>query len=461
MSKRITVVSTDGHVGGRAEQYRSYMEPAFRDRIDDLLQEDRYHELAMGVHRKRMSVPGLYESDQEQVIEVSANVKARLAELDKEGIAAELLLMGSDNAAPFFFEFNNRYPADLRAAGTRAYHRWLADLTSESGGRLLGNADSGPCLDMKATLAELKWVAEHRFASVALPGIIADSQNPLPPLGDKYYDPFWAACVDLGLVLNVHAGWGMPQGVMTELMKRMAGGFKFSGAEGFDQMKMHEGLMELQEQAGGLMQQEVFDLGMGPRQAMWHLMLGGVFDRFPDLKFVMTEIRADWLPATLAHLDARFAREAPKSLKLKPSEYFKRNCGVTPTSPHKAEIEHRRDIGVDQLMFGADLPHAEGTWPNTPQWIRNAFKGVPETDTRKILGQNAIRIYGFDGARLDAIAARIGPTVEEVFAGEELNERLVKHFDKRAGYMAPIEKVDLGKIDALLDADFAQENAVA
>ena len=209
------------------------------------------------------------------------------------------------------------------------------------------------------------------------------------------------------------------------------------------------------------MQQEVFDLGMGPRQAMWHLMLGGVFDRFPKLKFVMTEVRADWLPATLAHLDARFEREAPRSLKLKPSEYYKRNCGVTPSSPHKAEIEHRHEIGVDQFMFGADVPHPESTWPNTQQWIRNAFKGVPEADTRKILGENAIRFFGFDASRLDAIAERIGPTFEEIFAGEELDERLVEHFDKRGGYSAPIEQVDIGKVDALLEGDLAQARATA
>ena len=41
-----------------------------------------------------------------------------------------------------------------------------------------------------------------------------------------------------------------------------------------------------------------------PRRPMWQLMLGGVFDRHPDLKLVLTEVRADWIPATLRHLDA-------------------------------------------------------------------------------------------------------------------------------------------------------------
>ena len=42
---------------------------------------------------------------------------------------------------------------------------------------------------------------------------------------------------------------------------------------------------------------------VSPRRPLWQLMFGGVFDRQPDLKLVMTEVRADWLPATLRELD--------------------------------------------------------------------------------------------------------------------------------------------------------------
>jgi hypothetical protein len=95
------------------------MEPAYRDRIDDLIEEDRYQMNGMRAHRQGMQVPGLYETDQAHIFDLCQNVKSRLAELDREGIAAELLIAGTDNVMPFFFEFNKRYPADLRAAGTR------------------------------------------------------------------------------------------------------------------------------------------------------------------------------------------------------------------------------------------------------------------------------------------------------------------------------------------------------
>ena len=57
------------------------------------------------------------------------------------------------------------------------------------------------------------------------------------------------------------------------------------------------------------------------RRALSQLILGGVFERFPGLKVVLVELRADWIPATLAHLDARVA-ESSLGLPLKPSEYF-------------------------------------------------------------------------------------------------------------------------------------------
>jgi len=43
-------------------------------------------------------------------------------------------------------------------------------------------------------------------------------------------------------------------------------------------------------------------------QALWQMMLGGVFDRFPDLRFILTEIRADWIPTMLVPLDAVYDR---------------------------------------------------------------------------------------------------------------------------------------------------------
>jgi hypothetical protein len=169
---------------------------------------------------------------------------------------------------------------------------------------------------------------------------------------------------------------------------------------------------------------------------------------------MFSEVRCDWVPSTLRFLDEAFDKHHIKT-KLKPSEYFERNCSVTPTSPRQSEVAMRHEIGVDRFFFGSDFPHPEGTWPTSRLWIQHAFKDVPEVEVRKILGENAIRRFNLDRGPLDAAAARIGPTMADIAGGGAVSENYLTSFDRRAGYRSPAESVDLRKIRAELEADLA------
>ena len=83
----------------------------------------------------------------------------------------------------------------------------------------------------------------------------------------------------------------------------------------------------------------------------------------------------------------------------------------------------RRQIGVDNLMFGIDYPHLEGTYPLTKEWLQGTFgaANASVSDTEKILGENAIRVYGFDETVLRAVAAKVGFATEEVLVETELD----------------------------------------
>jgi hypothetical protein len=124
---------------------------------------------------------------------------------------------------------------------------------------------------------------------------------------------------------------------------------------------------------------------------------------------------------------------------------------------HKAEVEMRHEIGVEQILFGRDYPHPEGTWPNTPDWMRDAFAGVPEDELRLMLGENAIRFFGLDRAPLEAIADRIGPTVAELTdSGVTVDDELLAVFDGRGGYLGEAERgARLGEIEPMLAEDLA------
>jgi predicted TIM-barrel fold metal-dependent hydrolase len=58
-------------------------------------------------------------------------------------------------------------------------------------------------------------------------------------------------------------------------------------------------------------------------------------------------------------------------------------------------IQLRDLIGVDNMLWGSDFPHAESTWPKSRDFLQRIFAGVPETDLRKVTSENAARMFGF------------------------------------------------------------------
>ena len=154
------------------------------------------------------------------------------------------------------------------------------------------------------------------------------------------------------------------------------------------------------------------------QQSIAAMIFSGVFERFPRLKVVFTETRSEWVPGALRLLDgihaARFFSHIKDTVKLKPSEYFARQCTVAASFMAAHEAAQRHEVGLANLMWGADYPHVEGTWPRTRKSLARCFKGIPIDEARTILTDNPARIYGFDIDALQPIADRVCPTVEEL-----------------------------------------------
>ena len=92
-----------------------------------------------------------------------------------------------------------------------------------------------------------------------------------------------------------------------------------------------------------------------------------------------------------------------------PSEYYRRNIAIGASCVPRADLELRNAIGTQQIMWGSDYPHPEGTWPNTADYFKSTFSGFPEEDGRQILGENAIQFYSLDREQLQSVANEIGP----------------------------------------------------
>ncbi|MGH3635353.1 MAG: amidohydrolase family protein [Mycobacterium sp.] len=463
MDEPLVIFSGDGHIGQPFGGYRDYIDPAYRDRLNDLAEiQEFFATVVFGAMGKLP--PDVARVVDERGVrkglpEVFWDVDKRIAELDAEGIACELALADS-SLAPFFSSLGDAYPADVRSAGSRAFNRWATEFLSAAGGRIVGNAEMYPD-DIEGTVADLPGLAERGFVSVTLPGQNADDS--LPPLESRDYDPLWATCAELGLALSVHAGWGRPQGAAMQFFRQLAPGASAnmmqpeagsSEEEGGETLAAMEKLAQ-EKKIDAKNPDSPLALTLHPQQALWRLILGGVFDRFPTLQLVLTEVRADWVPATLKYLDERFA-EHPGKCELKPSEYYERNCAITPSAPHRAEVAMLDQIGVSKFMFGADIPHPESTWPNSRQWIADAFGGLPEDKLRMVLGENAIRVYNLDRAALAKTAARLAVKPSDLFTGAALDDRLLDNFDARAGYRRPADEIDKDQIRRELESDFAR-----
>ena len=414
MSDALIIVSADSHCGAQLPTYRDYLAQRYWPDLDQLVEENRaWTGLPWGD-----DAPEIEIVDDRGAIRAGGRAGAydmatRLRELDRDGVAGEIIRHGHQLASTLWFGSTNMqaYSAELRLAGARAFNRWAADFLGEGQGRMHGILELGPCLDVSEAVREIEWAAGNHFVAVEVPGIVVEPT--IPPLYDRWFDPVWAACVANGLQLVLHAGHGSVQGA------------------NFARLKSDE---EIGKDIFG--DSEPQPSMVHNRRVAWQLMLGGVFDRYPELKIAFTEIRATWIPGLVSYLDARF-EQAPGRLKRRPSEYFHDNFAVTPSAIRTSEVALRHAIGLESIMFGDDYPHPEGTWPNTADWIRVtfAYQGVPEDDARKILGENAIKFFGLDRALLAGVAAKVGPQPGDVLVpGVTVDPRKIAHFHKRSGF---------------------------
>jgi len=388
---RYMIISSDCHAGLPNQEYRDWLDPEYRDAFDAYLKQ-REEMLALaprGLLNEEFAEEWFREN--EEGLRGGWDAARRDKELDADGVAGEVIFPDSDAvtagaSAPFGAGLapSGETPSDLLLAGARAHNRWLAELCNESADRRAGVAIVPISGDVGAAVAEITRARESGLRG----GILIPSMwQPHAPYHDPRYDPVWAACQDLDLPVHVH-----------------------SGAADREQYGAHVGIY-------------VAEVRWWSMRPLWFLLWAGTFERFPRLKFGVTECGAFWASDLLWTSDTAYDREhASKklgaqlddNLSMRPSAYFDRNCWIGASNTRRRELARRYEIGVDNLMWGNDFPHPEGTWPHTKEWLRNAFWDIPVEETARMLGGNAAAVYNFDVDRLTPLADRIGPTTNDL-----------------------------------------------
>ncbi len=380
MTEHYILITADAHAGGNHEQYRSYLEAKYHDEFDRWrgAYTNPFKDLTTGTRTRNW--------DDER----------RISELEADGVVGEVVF---PNTIPPFFPTGiviARPPEpaeyELRRAGIRAHNRWLADWCANHPERRAGIGQVF-LNDVDDAIADARWCHEHGLRGGILVPPVPDDMKHIKPLYAPDHDPLWAVCEDLGIVANTHSGGaGMPD----------YGPYAAAGPLWIAETTFFS------------------------RRPLSHMLLGGVFERFPKLRFVLTEQGCAWIKPLLAQLDGfhqqmvRTGRigelkyEPEEVLPLRPSEYFARNCWVGVSFPSPSEAEARHAIGVDRFMWGSDYPHDESTFPNTREGLRRAFAGAPVDELRKIFAGNVAGVYDFDLDKLRPYADRVGPTVDEL-----------------------------------------------
>jgi len=307
------------------------------------------------------------------------DASVRLQELEADGVAAEVVY---PQMAPFgagLMQYRAKIDPDQNLAGVRAYNRFLADLCNAHPGRHAGvaliNVD-----DIDVSVAEVRDAKQRGlWGGVLLPTHTGDH----PFYHHPRYEPLWAVCEELNMPIHSHSGWSPDYGDVPAATAMY-----------------------------------ISEVDMWAHRPFAALVWSGAFERHPDLQFVLTETGCSWILETLRVLefkvDLPFFQHFTSELSLRPTEYFQRQChlGASFLPAHEAVDRHR--IGVEKLMWGTDYPHLEGTWPNTMNALRGTFGDMPEQETRRILGTNALTLYGFDAELLTGVAAKVGPGLEDV-----------------------------------------------
>jgi predicted TIM-barrel fold metal-dependent hydrolase len=395
LDRPAVIVSGDSHVGPRLEEdLRPYCPNAWLEEFDDEVSKQRHlREKGRGLlgedgpdlgaprAHPNLDLPGHYDP------------AANIADMDAEGIAAQVLFHFSQNGENFPWVgqgLGTIFDLERGAVAYEIYNRWLADFCSVEPARHIGMAYL-PTWDIDAAIAEMRRCREAGLTAINFP---PPSRPHHVEYNDPAWEPFWEAAADLDMALITHA----------------------SGAAHFDYLGGPAGISLMIFESGGYM----------ARRGVWWLTMSGVFERHPGLRLVITEQFEGWWRQTLHEMDVIGARFGPDmDLPKPPSQYAASNVYIGASFMSAAMARDAEHHGYDtNIVWGSDYPHVEGTFlhvdepdgePITQLSLRNTFGGVDPAAAARMLGENGIRAYGLDTAELRAVADRISaPTLRHL-----------------------------------------------
>jgi predicted TIM-barrel fold metal-dependent hydrolase len=386
----IKVIDVDTHISEPLDLWTSRAPAKWRDRVPQMRKQadgkwlwtiDGDRSMGVGsaasvVHADGRKADGVEFTDW-QVSEVHpgcSKTKERVQFMDENGIWAQVIypnVMGFAGQGRGEMGNKSLPPIDpeLRLISARIYNDAMAEMQAESGDRLLPMALL-PWWDIKLALEEAE-----RCAAMGMRGVNINSDpqhHGMQDLSGEYWTPLWALCSDKGLPVNFHIGASDSSA-------------SWYGESPWPSLNPSKKLT-----VGGTM------MFLSNAKVLCNLIVSGLLERFPRLKFVSVESGLGWIPFILEALEYGLREngtDGSKGLSMTPIEYFRRQIYGCFWFESKDVVHTIRQLGVDNCMFESDFPHPTCLHPNPLAQARDGLAALTLEERRKVLSANAAKVY--------------------------------------------------------------------
>ncbi len=366
MKSGFKVMDSDMHLREPADLWDRYMEPEFRDQAPKILSSTaRSSAMVLLDGRILQGYQPTYRGGIFDATRIDDEIaEARARKFDSTSQLKAMELEGLDVAALYpsiglGIMMREQINPKLAAAVARAYNNWLYDFCQADPKRLKGVAML-PLHDPAEAVKE----AQRAIGKLGFVGVFARPE-PLHdlPWHSRYFDTLWSALEELGAPLGFHSA--AAAGELPQIGDRFG---------------------------DNLLLRHVVSHPMENMLAMADIIGGGVCDRHPKLKVAFLECYCGWVSFLLHRLDNAMEKgRFPTAGKLKPSEYFRRQCWIS--TEHEKELPMIIDlIGDDNIVFSTDYPHGDSDFPRAVEEFLE-MDGVSKESQRKILWDNCARLY--------------------------------------------------------------------
>ena len=378
---KFRIVDADAHIDPPHTFWSEYLPEKFRamaptieegDECDYVVFEGRKRPLIMLANQAGRAGQDFKIQGKLSDLHDSVTPARRLDVMDEDGVDVEVLYGGGPLGSS---------DPELYIESYRSYNRWLADFCNYDRNRFAGVAYL-PMRDIDETLGMVREAVKLGLTTINIPafpqnanglssaGVVGTpSVQGAALTGDPgseraYWHPeferFWAEIQDLDVTVTFHLGG------------RMA---RFGQKDHF--------LADL----------VMTKVAMAEPVAM--AIFGGLFDRFPKLRWGIIESGVGWMPWMAEYMDRTWEKQrfwVGSTLKNLPSHYMDQNIYGSFIND-RLGFNLTNEPGGRNVMWSSDFPHSETTYPNSLAAIARDSEGLSDEQIAWVVGGCADKFF--------------------------------------------------------------------